>query len=146
MNLVIKRETLGDIFVKDNQACLFCLESMSEYIVENLTRIKHTSVSAKIESDVSDITAPVMQEKIIQVASERIDAVVAKVYNLSRQDSLEMFAKNLIFLNGRLCTENAKLLKNDDVISVRGQGKFVFSEIINESKKGKSNCRVLIYK
>lgn len=146
MNLGIKRETLGDIFVKDNQACLFCLESMSEYIVENLTRIKHTSVSAKIESDVSDITAPVMQEKIIQVASERIDAVVAKVYNLSRQDSLEMFAKNLIFLNGRLCTENAKLLKNDDVISVRGQGKFVFSEIINESKKGKSNCRVLIYK
>ena len=146
MNLGIKRETLGDIFVRDNQACLFCLESMSEYIVENLTRIKHTSVSAKIEEDVSDITAPVLQEKIIQVASERIDAVVAKVYNLSRQDSLEMFPKNLIFLNGKLCTENAKALKNEDVISVRGQGKFVFAEIINESKKGKSNCRILIYK
>lgn len=146
MNLGIKRETLGDIFVKDNIACLFCSQSMSEYIVENLTRIKHTSVKVQVSEDVSDITAPVLEEKIIQVSSERIDAVVAKVYNLSRQDSLEMFPKGLIFLNGRQCTENAKQLKADDVISVRGMGKFSFAEIVNISKKGKSNCRVMIYK
>lgn len=146
MNLGIKRETLGDIFVRNNQACLFCSESMSEYITENLTRIKHTSVIATVSEDVSDITAPVMEEKIIQVASERIDAIVAKVYNLSRQDSLEMFPKGLIYLNGRLCTENAKQVKCEDIISVRGMGKFAFSEIVNVSKKGKSNCRVLIYK
>jgi len=146
MNLGIKRETLGDIFVRDNQACLFCVESMSEYIIKNLTRIKHTSVSAVIAEDVSELTAPIMEEKIIQVASERIDAVVAKVYNLSRQDSLEMFPKGLIYLNGRLCTENAKQLKAEDIISVRGMGKFAFSGVLNISKKGKANCSVLIYK
>ncbi len=146
MNLGIKRETLGDIFVRNNQACLFCQESMSEYITENLTRIRHTSVSAKVEENVQDITAPVLEEKIIQVASERIDAVVAKVFNLSRQDSLEMFPKNLIFLNGRLCTENAKTLREKDVISVRGFGKFSFEEALGLSKKGKTNCKVNIYK
>lgn len=146
MNLGIKRETLGDIFVRDNMACLFCVQSMSEYIVENLTRIRHTSVKAERVDDVSEITKPVLEERIIQVSSERIDAVVAKVYNLSRQDSLDMFPKGLIFLNGRQCTENAKQLKADDVISVRGMGKFSFAEIINISKKGKSNCRVMIYK
>ncbi len=146
MNLGIKRETLGDIFVRDNQACLFCIESMSEYIIDNLSRIKHTSVSAVVETDVSDITAPRLEEKIIQVASERIDAVIAKVYNLSRQDSLDMFPKGLIFLNGKLCSENAKLLKEDDVISVRGMGKFSFAQSINLSKKGKMNCRVFVYK
>lgn len=146
MNLGIKRETLGDIFVRDNVACLLCNQSMSEYIVKNLTRIKHTTVKAEISDDVSDITRPVMEEKIIQVASERIDAVVAKVYNLSRQDSLEMFPKGLIFLNGRQCSENAKQLKPEDVVSVRGMGKFSFAEMVNISKKGKTNCRVMIYK
>lgn len=146
MNLGIKRETLGDIFVRDNVACLLCNQSMSEYIVKNLTRIKHTTVKAEISDDVSDITRPVMEEKIIQVASERIDAVVAKVYNLSRQDSLEMFPKGLIYLNGRQCSENAKQLKPEDVVSVRGMGKFSFAEMVNISKKGKTNCRVMIYK
>lgn len=146
MNLGIKRETLGDIFVRNNQACLFCTEAMSEYITKNLTRIKHTSVNAQIADDVSDITAPVLEEKIVQIQSERIDAVVAKVYNISRQDSLEMFPKGLVYINGRLCTENAKQLKCDDVVSVRGMGKFTFSEIVNTSKKGKLNCRVMIYK
>ena len=30
MNLGIKRQMLGDIFVKDNKACLFCKDSISE--------------------------------------------------------------------------------------------------------------------
>lgn len=146
MNLGIKRETLGDIFVKGNEACLFCIDSMAEYITENLTRIKHTTVIASRDCDVSNITEPTLEDKIIQVNSERIDAVIAKVYNLSRGDSLDLFPKNLVFINGRLCTENAKNLKAEDKISVRGYGKFIFSNIAGVSKKGKTNCLVKIYK
>lgn len=146
MNLGIKRETLGDIFVKNNEACLFCIDSMAEYITENLTRIKHTSVVARVVSDVGNITEPVFENKLVQVNFERIDAVVAKVYNLSRGDSLELFPKNLVFLNGRLCTENAKQLKPGDIISVRGYGKFIFESLSGVSKKGKINCNIKIYK
>jgi len=146
MNLGIKRETLGDIFVKGNEACLFCIDSMAEYITENLTRIKHTTVIASRGCDVSNITEPTLEDKIIQVNSERIDAVIAKVYNLSRGDALELFPKNLVFLNGRLCTENAKNLKAEDKVSVRGFGKFVFANVAGISKKGKTNCLIRIYK
>lgn len=146
MNLGIKRETLGDIFVKGNEACLFCIDSMAEYITENLTRIKHTTVIASRDCDVSNITEPTLEDKIIQVNSERIDAVIAKVYNLSRGDALELFPKNLVFLNGRLCTENAKNLKAEDKVSVRGFGKFVFANVAGISKKGKTNCLIRIYK
>lgn len=146
MNLGIKRETLGDIFVKGNEACLFCIDSMAEYITENLTRIKHTTVIATVVEDVSDITKPTLEDKIIQVSSERIDAVIAKVYNLSRGDSLELFPKNLVFLDGRLCTENAKILKEDAKVSVRGYGKFIFAKVAGVSKKGKTNCLIKIYK
>lgn len=146
MNLGIKRETLGDIFVKGNEACLFCIDSMAEYITENLTKIKHTTVMASVVEDVSNITEPTFEDKIVQVNSERIDAVIAKVYNLSRGDSLELFPKNLVFLNGRLCTENAKTLKAQDKVSVRGFGKFMFWELAGVSKKGKTNCHIKIYK
>lgn len=146
MNLGIKREMLGDIFVKDNEACVFCKDSLAEFIVENLTRIKHTSVKASVTDDVSDITRPILEDKVIQVSSVRIDAVISRVYNLSRQEALDLFPGGLVFLNERECTENAKLLKEDDIISVRGKGKFEFSRETGLSKKGKTNCIVRIYR
>ena len=146
MNLGIKREMLGDIFVKGNEACVFCRDSLAEFISENLTRIKHTSVIASVTDDISDITRPILEDKVIQVSSVRIDAVISRVYNLSRQEALDLFPGGLVFLNGRECTENAKLLKEEDIVSIRGKGKFEFSKEMGLSKKGKSNCIVRIYR
>lgn len=146
MNLGIKREMLGDIFVKGNEACVFCKDGLAGFISENLTRIKHTSVMASVTDDVSDITRPVLEDKVIQVSSVRIDAVISRVYNLSRQEALNLFPGGLVFLNGRECTENSRLLKADDIVSVRGKGKFEFSRETGLSKKGKTNCVVSIYK
>ncbi|MCR5278004.1 MAG: hypothetical protein K6E19_01055 [Lachnospiraceae bacterium] len=148
MNLGIKRELLGDIFVKEKAACVFCKDSIADYIIENLTRIKHTTVKVSVatEKDTAAITAPTLEEKVIQVASLRLDAVIARVYNLSRNDAVSLCASGLVFINGRECTENAKDLKPGDVISVRGHGKFEFADEIGASKKGKINCRVQIYR
>lgn len=44
MNLGIERSTLGDILLIENAAFLFCMESMAEFIIENLSKVKHTSV------------------------------------------------------------------------------------------------------
>lgn len=145
MNLGIKREMLGDIFVRDKKACVFCKDSIAGYIIENLTRVRHTSVLAAVTEDISDIASNETEDRVIQVSSQRIDAVIARVYNLSRQEAVNMFPAGLIFLNGRSCTENARQLKAGDVISVRGRGKFEYAEELNLSKKGKLNCRVQIY-
>ena len=147
MNLGIRRELLGDIFVKEKAAIVFCKENIVDYIIENLTRIKHTSVKVSIATEQDNmIIAPTLEDRIIRVPSLRIDAVISKVYNLSRNDSVSLFSSGLVFLNDRECTENAKSLKPDDIISVRGHGRFTFTEELGISKKGKQNCRVLIYK
>ena len=44
MNLGINRSTLGDIIITNNTGYLFCLNSIKEYILQNLDRIKHTTV------------------------------------------------------------------------------------------------------
>ncbi|HAH18804.1 MAG TPA: hypothetical protein DCL29_07360 [Eubacterium sp.] len=146
MNLGIKREVLGDIYVKDKAALVFCKDTIADYIIENLTRVKHTSVKVVVADDIEDLTAPTLEDKVIQVASTRIDAVIAKVYNMSRQEVLTPFKSGFVFLNGRVCTENAKTLSGGDIISVRGYGKFEFAEELNVTKKGKTNCKIRIYK
>lgn len=146
MNLGIKRELLGDIFVRENEACLFCKDAIADFIAENLTRIKHTSVKVERTEDTEALTAPNLEEKVIQVSSPRIDAVISKVWSLSRQDALELFPQEKVYLNGRSCTENAKKLSAGDIISVRGRGRFIFAEELSLSKKGKQNCKVEIYR
>ena len=79
------------------------------------------------------------------MASERIDAVVSRTYNLSRNGSVELFMAGNVYLNGRQCTENAVNLKAGDVVSVRGYGKFIFEGSSGLSKKGKINCRISLY-
>lgn len=145
MNLGIKREMLGDIFVRDKKACVFCRDSIAGYIADNLSRVRHTTVRVEITEDIPDIASHETEERIIQVSSQRIDAVISRVYNLSRQEAVNMFPAGLIFLNGRSCTENARQLKDGDVISVRGKGKFEYAGELGLSKKGKLNCRVRIY-
>ena len=145
MNLGIKREMLGDILVTGKEACVFCKDSLSDFIIENLNKVKHTSVKVNITDELGNIFLPEKKEKIIQVSSTRIDAVAAKVFNLSRQGILELFPAGYVHLNGIICTENAKVLKAGDVVSARGYGRFDFSEGLGLSKKGKLNCRVMIY-
>ena len=145
MNLGIKREMLGDILVTGKEACVLCRDSLADYIIENLSKVKHTSVKVSVADELGNIFLPEKKDKIIQVSSPRIDAVAAKVFNLSRQGILELFPAGYVHLNGMICTENAKLLKAGDAVGVRGYGRFDFSEELNLSKKGKLNCRVMIY-
>ena len=145
MNLGIKRQLLGDIFIKDNEAIIFCRDSICEYMIENLTRVKHTSVSVAVTDETGLITAPDAGEKMIQVSSARLDAIIAKTYNISRQEALSLFSSGLVFLNGMECNENAKVPKDGDLITVRGRGRFEFAGTAGLSKKGKLNCRIRLY-
>lgn len=145
MNLGIKREMLGDILVTGKEACVFCKDSIADFIMENLTRVKHTSVKIGITDEMGDIFLPEKKEKVIQVSSPRIDAVAAKVFKLSRQGILELFQAGYVQLNGMICTENAKILNPGDVVSARGHGKFDFAEQLGLSKKDKLNCKVMVY-
>ena len=44
MNLGIDRSKTGDILVRDKEAWLFCAESMEDFIIRELTRVRHTAV------------------------------------------------------------------------------------------------------
>lgn len=145
MNLGIERSALGDILIADNVGYIFCTESMVDFIMENLTKVKHTSVLCSRAAEAPVLTDKDRQEMKIQISSERIDGVLAKVYKLSRSEATELFRQKKVFVNGRLCENNSQLLKSGDIVSARGCGKFAYSGQQGLSKKGKINAIVLRY-
>ncbi len=146
MNLGINRNTLGDIKIVDRTGYLFCLDGISGYIAENLTRVKHTSVRAEVITDIPDFIIELPDLTELTVPSLRADAVIAAVYRLSRNNASRIFSEDGIFINSRLCSKESALLSGGDAVSVRGRGKFIFEEEKRRTKKDRIVISVRIYK
>ncbi len=142
MHLGIERATLGDIIILDNKGYVFCTAVIAPFIVTELERIKQTPVKCRVTELPAAAAATAAVERRIQVPSERIDAVIAKAYQLSRGESLELFRQKKVFLNGLLFENSSGLLKPEDVVTVRGFGKFTYLGCEGVSKKGKKNIVV----
>lgn len=146
MNLGIERSTIGDIKVGDKQAYLFCLESIAGFICENLVQIKHTYVRCTITDDFEGIPQEEPERISVQVQSMRADAVLAKAYNLSREKSLALFRAGKVYVNGRLCENNSRLLKSGETVNARGFGKLRVSGEPQRTRKGKLAVEVAVYR
>lgn len=142
MNLGIERGTLGDIIINGKHAFLFCTEKMAPYIMENLVQVRHTNVQCRIAENIPESTITKLERRTVQVSAARADSIIAKVYNLSRSESVELFRAKKVFVNGRLNENNGGQLKDKDKVSVRGFGRFQFVEISGETRKGKLNAVV----
>ena len=146
MNLGIERSVLGDIRVWDKEAYLFCLDSVAEFICDNLTQVRHTNVRCEIVKEAANVPEEEPERLTVQVASMRVDAVIAKVYNKSRENCLEMFRAQKVFIDGRICGNNSRQLKKDETVNVRGFGKFRVVSEPNETRKGKLSLEVAVYR
>lgn len=145
MGLGIRREVLGDILTEENTGYLFCLENIASYIIENLTQVKHTTVECSLEDSLPDICIKEPDSREFVVASERCDAVIAAIYSLSRANSQKLFAQKLIFINSSLCESPEINLKENDIVSVRGFGRFIYKGIKLQTKKGKNRIIAAVY-
>ncbi|MCD8217132.1 MAG: YlmH/Sll1252 family protein [Clostridiales bacterium] len=145
MNLGIERDVLGDIIVKDNVGYVFCEDAMAAFLQEHLDKVKHTSVLCEITKECPAAARPVFSEEELVVSAERCDAVAAKVYNLSRSQSIRLFQAKKVFVNGRQFENNSGALKPGDAVSVRGFGKFIFDGCLNETKKGRIRVKIRRY-
>lgn len=144
MNLGIERSTIGDISVKEDALYIMCLEKIAGYICENLSRIKRTSVSAEVVEELPEELKPDFAEAVLYCHSLRADGIIAKLFNISRNESSALFEKAMVYINGKTFTKSGVPLKEGDSVSVRGYGKFIYEGECCVTKKG--NYRVTIKK
>lgn len=144
MHLGIERSKMGDIALCGEEFYLFCCTPMAELICRELTRIRHTSVNCEICSQEDFDYQPEMKSIKGSVASVRLDAVMALAFQASRSSLLSLVADGKVFVNGKLITTNAYTLKETDLVSVRGLGRFRYIGVLGQTKKGR--CMVEIEK
>lgn len=143
MALGINREVLGDIITVDNEAYLICLDSIADYITENLTKVRHTTVCCE-HSAVPDAIKDGGEERSLVVPSERLDAVIAAVWKLSREDAKTLVEKGLVYINSKQTVKAGATVPENAAVSVRGKGRFCFLGLERETKKGKLRVRVRV--
>ena len=146
MNLGMERDVIGDILIRDKSAYMFCMDNIAGYIQANLEKIRHTSVKVFPEKGEIDALSPRLEEMEILVSSPRFDAVIAAACKLSRNAALQLFRDKKVVLQGRICENNSMILKEEDVFSVRGYGKFVYKGCGNQTRKGRLYVRLEQYR
>ena len=143
--LGIEREVLGDIAIIDNVGYVFAKEDIADYIADNLTQVKRTDVRSEISESIPEGRLYRTERKLIQVSGERLDAVIAKVFALSRDDAQSLFKKRLVFVDGRQIDSTSYTPKENEKVSVRGHGRFIYIGEQSLSRKGKINLAIDLY-
>ena len=138
MNLGIERSRVGDLLCRDNEYFVFCEDTIYPFILDNLKQIRHTAVSITVFDQVRELQVqPSFRDVHEIIASNRIDCIIAKAYHMSRSEAAECLASEKVFINGKSITNCNQSCENGAIVSVRGQGRFVFETNNSLSKKGK---------
>lgn len=144
LNLGINRNKIGDIFIDNNIAYVYCINDISNYIIENLNKIKHTMIKCDIIDDDVEIK-PILKDIKGTMGNVRLDSLIALAFNTSRNSIISYIESGKVFVNGKLITSNGYSPKNGDIISVRGKGRFCYNNTLGQTKKGRNLVSISLY-
>ena len=144
MNLGLARDALGDIVLGGGGAYVFLTESAARLALASFTRVGREPVTCT-RADAPICAEPVLSAQTVQVASVRLDALLARAFHLSREESAALFRQQRVFLNGAAEESPSRAPAPGDIVSARGYGRFRFSGISGTTKKGRLNAVIERY-
>lgn len=144
----LERERIGDIIVHSDEAYIIVLNENAEYLknsLQELTRFRKSEVTVISYEDIK--TKPQEFEEFnIKVASNRIDAIVAEIVKTSRNKAEEYMDSKRVSVNYEEELKYTKSVKENDVIVIRGKGKFIVDSIGEKNQKGRLTINIKKYK
>lgn len=146
LNIGIERSKIGDILLTDDGTYVFCHDTITDLLCQELTHIRHTSVRAQITDPESFSYQPKYEEIHGTVASVRLDSLLSLAFGSSRSSLTSLVENGSVYVNGRVTSSNGYKLKENDIISVRGHGKFQYCKTLSETRKGRLSVLIRRYK
>jgi RNA-binding protein YlmH len=138
LGLGISYDSIGDIL--PNRQMFVCTKEVSNIIKEEFRFVGKDLIALK-EVD------PKLFEKEIKfdcheviASSHRVDVIVSKITSINRKNTSYMFEKKLVKINHVHINKSFKQIKNEDVLSIRGFGRF---KILITDRKTKGNNSIL---
>jgi len=135
MGLGLKRETVGDILIEKGRAVVFLKEDIADYVLENLTKVGRTGVTANVGFSLPLPETENLKLNTDTVASCRLDCVVSACAACSRNTANQLIETGLVSVNSVVCQKPTKIITDGDVLSIRRKGKFKIISTQNKTKK-----------
>ena len=139
----IKRNTFGDIVVENNLITIFASLEISDFLINNLTMISRQRMNFKV---IKEFIQTEKKEVIqtINVASMRLDAVVAKAINCGRSEAVDLINSGFVLINHKECLNISHTVKENDLLSIRKFGRVDILEIVGLSKKNRTIVKISV--
>lgn len=138
MSLGIERDRFGDLLVSSDTVKIVCDSKIAEYLMQELTQIGPVGVECK-QASLDTIVPKEERCKEISatVASLRVDAVAASGFGFSRSRAASDIAADKMKINWQPVKNASQIVKEGDVLSMRGRGRLEIAEIRGTTKKGR---------
>lgn len=145
LSLGINRDRVGDIDITTKIIQIFISKELDNYIINNLDRVSTISVQAKkiTWNQVIPYQSPFVSKNIV-AASLRLDAIISRQFHISRKKSVLTIKAGKVKINWKIIYNSSFILKEKDVISVRGKGRAIIHQIVGKTKKG--NIKIITHK
>ena len=144
VKLGIKREKIGDILVFEDGADIIILDEIEKFLLSNLGTLTRFN-----KADIEVISLNEIREKKINkqeiniiVPSLRIDAVISDILKTSRGKVEELIKEGKVFLNYEQIYKSTKQIKENDILVVRGKGKFEIASFDGTTRNGRMKVKV----
>ena len=145
-SLNISDEMFGDVVCDNGKYFIIVVSSIENYLKSNMLSIRNSNIKlVERKEDYLINYNQKFEEIILIVTSTRMDSIVSKIVNTSRNNALNLLKNGDVFLNYEELTKPTYILKENDIFSVRKYGKYKFSGIINNTKKGNLVIKILKY-
>ncbi len=138
IKLGINRAKIGDILVYDEGADIIVKKETEKFLIGNiktLNRFSNSEISLIKLDEMVNYKKEFQDIKII-TSSLRLDNLVSELAKTSRNKACEILEQERVFVNYQNETKATKQIKEKDVITIRGKGKFILDEIIGNTSKG----------
>lgn len=123
------------------------MEDFSEILkneLPSLTRFENSKISIQEISDIRKKEIKIEEISII-VPSLRLDNIVSDLAKTSRSKAAQIINQERVFINGQNETKLSKQLKLNDVITIRGKGRFIIKEFTGTTRSGRTVIKIEKY-
>lgn len=144
MKLGIAREKIGDILVDEEGADILIMPEMLKFLITNipsLTRFSKSKIEQIQLENLRKIKIKTQNIKIT-VASMRLDNIVSELAKCSRGKANEILVQERVLVNHEIIQKSSKEVKENDIVTIRGKGRFIIKSIVGNSRKGRTFIEV----
>ncbi len=146
-SLNIDMSLFGEIVITKNEYFFYTFKYLENYLKENLNIISNTHITLE-EVDINTLKDYKKEYEEINIitSSLRIDNVIKVLIHTNREIVKEKIKDKDILINYEILTNNSRVLKQNDIFSIRRYGKYKYIGIIKETKKNNYLIKILKYK